>query len=413
MDVQPPLRGITVIDMTANIAGPFATLTLRGMGARIIKIEPPGGDVSRRWMPADEDASAVFSAFNRGKESVQIDAKQSEGQDLIRKMVSRADVFVESFRPGKIDALGLGWDHLEAVKPDLVYCSINAFGESGPAAGLAGFDAIVQAYTGLMDLTGERDGPPCRVGAAVVDVGTGLWAALSTVGALMQRRVDGCGRHVTTTMLGAAVAYSMHHLVATMRTGVAPTRIGTAQHNFAPYEAIRTATRLVMVGVNSDTMWRKFCVAIGDPALASDPRFESNSGRVHNRVELVEAIERCTRTLAAPSLVQCLHEAGIAAAEVRGIADLVDDKQLDAVGLWALAPNGTRYPRVPLSWSPSHGEEVPAAGEHTEQMLRELGIDRRELEELATLRVIAGGLAETNGWDKAGLADVAADCGER
>jgi CoA:oxalate CoA-transferase len=390
-DERPPLDGITVIDMTANIAGPFATLTLQAMGARIIKIEPPGGDASRHWVPAAANTSAVFATFNRGKKSVQIDAKHPSGNALIKQLVAGADVFVESFRPGKMESIGLGWETLREVNPRLIYCSVNAFGDVGPEAGSPGFDAIMQAYSGLMDLTGEPDGPPCRVGGAVIDVGTGQWAAIQVAGALLQRNRDGRGRRTVATMLGTATGYLMHHLVATICTGTAPTRIGSAQHNFAPYEAIRTAGRMVMVGVNSDPMWHKFCAVIGDPTLASDSRFADNAARVANRRDLVAAVEESTLDVPAEIFVARLRDAGIPAAEVRGIADLAEDSQLEAVGLWALSEDGGRYPQVPVPWADVKAGVVPAAGQDTASVLAKFGLSRESVSELTEQGVIFAG----------------------
>lgn len=388
MEAQAPLHGITVLDMTANIAGPFATLTLQELGARVIKVEPPNGDSARHWSPRDENSSAVFAAFNRGKESVQIDAKQPEGQKLIRQLAARSDVFVESFRPGKAERINLGFDQLKQDNPGLVYCSLNAFGEAGPLAGMPGFDAIIQAYTGLMELTGEADGPPSRSGAAVVDVGSGLWAALGVVGALMQRREDGRGRRVVTTLLGTSVAYLMHHMVATLQTGVAPRRIGTAQHNFAPYEAVRTSTRMVMVGVNTEEMWRRFCSGIGTPDLAGDSRFADNASRVARRGELVSTVEVTTTTMTAAQLVDALSAAGVPAAEVRGVADLVEDRQLDSIGLWGECVDGRRYPQIPLSGAPTVVGPVPALGAHTASVLAEFGASTEQIAEQVASGVI-------------------------
>ncbi len=239
-----PLVGLTVLDLTSNIAGPSATLILADLGARVIKVEPPGGDASRSWYPHTDNESAVFAAYNHGKQSVIVDAKSVSGRELLCRLVERADVFVESMRPGKADALGLGWSQLSAINPRLIYSSINAFGSDGPMAGVAGFDAIMQAYSGLMDLTGYADGAPARVGGSVIDVGTGMWAAVEILAALLQRQQTGRGSLASTAMLGTATSFVMHHLASVWMAGVTPHRQGTAQHNFAPYQAIKAALRL-------------------------------------------------------------------------------------------------------------------------------------------------------------------------
>jgi crotonobetainyl-CoA:carnitine CoA-transferase CaiB-like acyl-CoA transferase len=378
-----PLDGITVVDLTVNIAGPSATLILADLGARVLKIEPPGGDVSRKWFPQDADGfSTVFSVFNRGKESIVVDAKTTEGRRLLHQLVEKADVFVESMRPGKAGALGMGWDDLRIINERLIYCSVNAFGDVGPMAGVAGFDAVIQAYSGLMDLTGYPDGDPARVGGAVVDVGTGAWAAIGVLAALLQRQHDGEGRRVQMTMLGTAVSYLMHHLGSTRLAGVEPKRLGTAQHNFAPYQAIRAADRMVMIGVNSDGMWRRTAVALGAPDLADDVRFQNNVARNANRDELIAELESAIEAMPAMTVVDRLTAASVPASVVRPIGDLVDDPQLTALGLWGNTSTGVSLPRTPVADPNWPVGDVPRAGEHTRSILRELAIDG---EEFATL----------------------------
>ncbi|GCD91112.1 CaiB/BaiF CoA-transferase family protein [Nocardioides sp. LS1] len=383
-----PLAGVTVVDLTVNIAGPSATLILADLGARVLKVEPPGGDVSRTWSPQDTDGfSSVFSAFNRGKESIVLDAKSVEGQRLLHELVKHADVFIESMRPGKADALGLGWDALREINERLIYCSVNAFGNVGPLAGVAGFDAVVQAYSGLMDLTGHPGGDPARVGGAVVDVGAGTWAALEILAALLQRQQDGKGARVQSTMLGTAISYMLHHLVST-RLGVEPTRLGSAQHNFAPYQAIRTSDRLVMVGVNSDAMWKRAALALGVPELADDDRFRDNVIRNANRVELIAEIERALEMVPAERVVDRLAAAGVPAAVVRPIGALIDDPQLDAMGMWGTTSTGTVLPRTPAADPDLPVGDVPYAGEHTVAILSEFGIEGDELSHLMNAFVV-------------------------
>ena len=386
-----PLDGITVVDMTMNIAGPCATLVLADLGARVLKIEPPGGDASREWYPQASGVATVFSAYNRNKESIVVDARRPEGCKQLQRLVADADVFVESMRPGKADRLGLGWQELRAVNDRLVYCSINAFGSEGPMAGLAGFDAVIQAYSGLMDLTGYPDGDPARVGGAVVDVGTGAWSALAVLAALLQREHDGCGRRVSMTMLGTAVGYLMHHLTSTRLGGVEPRRLGTAQHNFAPYQAVQAADRMVMLGVNSDAMWRRTAAAIGNPALADDARFASNADRIAHRPELIAAIEAATRQLDADTVVARLLEAQIPASVVRSIGALAHDPQLDALGLWGTTPSGDPLPRTPVADPAVEIGAVAAPGEHTRAVLLELGLQDHEVDALVNSSVVDDG----------------------
>ena len=384
-----PLDGITVVDFTVNIAGPCTTLVLADLGARVLKVEAPGGDVSREWFPQDDAGfSTVFSAFNRGKESVVIDAKSPQGRELIHRLVAQADVFVESMRPGKAAALGLGWEDLHALNHQLVYCSLNAFGDVGPMAGMAGFDAVIQAYSGLMELTGYPDGDPARVGGAVIDVGTGAWAALGVVAALMQRQRDGRGQRVQMTLLGTAVGYLMHHLTSARLAGVEPKRLGTAQHNFAPYQAIKTADRMVMVGVNSDGMWRRAAAALGVPGLADDERFRTNVGRIAYRDELISELESALEKIPSETVVNRLMSASVPASVVRPISALVDDPQLEALGFWGRTPSGVPLPRTPVGDSGHGFGDVPPVGAHTVEILREFGVSDQVTTELERAKII-------------------------
>jgi CoA:oxalate CoA-transferase len=373
--VSSPLHGVTVVDLTINLAGPFASQVLRDLGARVIKVEPPTGDDSRTWPPYVDGVGTVFAAFNRGKESVAIDAKRPEGRELLHALVARADVFLESLRPGKAAALGLSAADLEAVNPRLVYCSVNAFGDEGPMSGAPGFDAIVQAYSGIMDLTGHPGADPSRVGAAMIDVGTGMWAAIGILAALAIPDRERRGGRVQATMLGSAVAFLQHHLAAVRLAGSTPTRLGTAQHNFAPYQALHTRDRMVMVGVNSDRMWARFCAAVEDDGrLADDPRFGSNAARVEHREAMVARIEELTSRLGADELVKRLTAAGIPASAVRPVTDLAYDPQLSALGLWGVTDEGHALPRVPVDGAGQALGAIPALGQHTEAVLTELGI---------------------------------------
>ena len=389
VSVPRPLDGTTVVDFTSNIAGPSATLVLADLGARVLKVEPPGGDVSRAWTPQVDGMATVFAAFNRGKESIVVDGKRAEGRRLLHRLIGHADVFIESMRPGKAAALGLGWHELHAINPELVYCSINAFGDVGPMAGAAGLDAIIQAYSGLMHLTGYPDGDPARVGGAVIDVGTGMWSALGIMGALLQRQRDGCGRQVPVAMLGTAVGFLMHHLTSTRLAGVEPQRLGTAQHNFAPYQAVRTADQMGMLGINSDAMWVRAAAMLGGAPLGSDPRFATNGARMANRVELIAALERLTVALPAAEVVARLTRADVPASVVRTLGALATDPQLDALGLWGTTARGSVLPCTPVADVNVSISDVPSVGEHTRLILRSLGLSESEMDGLETDGVVA------------------------
>lgn len=368
------LSGITVVDLTSNVAGPFCTLILRDLGATVWKVEPPDtGDVVRRWPPFTADGvSTAFTALNRGKQSVCLDLKTDAGRAAFLAMVGTADVLVDSVRPGSLEKLGLTAHELTARNPDLIRARISAFGASGGRAGAPGFDAVIQAYTGLMDLTGYPDQPPARVGTGLVDFGTGMWAALGVLAALLDRERGGRrGADVSATLFGTAVGFLMHHLASVELAGVVPARIGTAQHNTAPYEAVAASDGLVMVGVTGPALWQAFCTAIDDPALAADPRYADNGKRVALRGELHERIETVTSRMTSEELADRLTRAGVPCSPIRDVAELAADPELAATGLWQRSAHGkAAVIPVAIDGATANGAApAPVLGEHTDQVL--------------------------------------------
>lgn len=395
------LSGVTVIDLTSNVAGPYGTLILRDLGAEVIKVESPdGGDAVRRWPPFMADGtSTTFAALNRGKRSVAVDLKDPDGRAVLLDLAGTADVLFESMRPGAMDRLGLSWEDLRAANPRLVYTSISAFGGVGPLAERPGFDAIIQAYSGIMDLTGERDGPPVRVGTGLVDMGTGMWAALATIAALRQRDLRGEGVRVSATLLGTAVGFLFHHLASIELAGVVPRRLGTAQHNTSPYEAIRASDGFVMVGAANETLWSRFCDAIDDGRLRGSPLFATNADRVRNRDQLVAEAGDLARDLTTDELVARFEKAGVPASAVRGTAELFDDPQVAAMEL--LQPWGDhRLGVVPVSvdggLSTLDGT-LPSLGADSRNVLHGLGIPDERIDDLVrrgTIRSESGAAVE-------------------
>jgi crotonobetainyl-CoA:carnitine CoA-transferase CaiB-like acyl-CoA transferase len=381
------LSGLRVVDLTSNVAGPFGTLILRDLGAEVIKVESPAGDTVRAWPPFMPDGrSTTFAALNRGKRSVAIDLKDPDGRELVVDLARTADVLVESMRPGVLDRLGLSWDVLHAANPRLVYTSISAFGGVGPLADRPGFDAIIQAYSGILNLTGEPDGPPVRVGTGLIDMGTGMWAALATVAALRQREVTGEGARVSATLLGTAVGFLFHHLASIELAGVVPGRLGTAQHNTAPYEAIPASDGFVMVGAANETLWQRFCDALHDDGrLRDSPLFATNADRVRNRGRLVELAGELAADLTTDELAARFEKAGVPASAVRDTAELLTDPQVHAMEL--LAPWGEhRLGVLPVSvdgqMSTLDGS-LAALGADGRDVLTGLGVPGERIDELA------------------------------
>lgn len=389
-----PLEGIRVVELASNIAGPFGTLVLEDLGATVLKIERPGsGDDVRAWPPFQDGTSAPFAAMNRGKRSVAVDVKAAEGAALVRRLLETADAFVVSLRPGKAEKLSLGWPSLRQTHPHLVYCEISGYGPVGPNAAEPGYDAILQAYSGLMDLTGHADGPPARVGTGVIDFGTGMWAALGVVAALHRRNQTGRGGQVQPSLLGTATGFLMHHIASMTMGGVVPKRIGTAQHNTAPYEAITARDGLVMVGVTSQALWRTLCAALDCADIIEDPRFATNQLRVANRGDLVRALSARVADRDAADVRDLLTAAGVPCSRIRSVEALLDDEQVAALGLLQVTESGERLAVSPVAIDgeiADLGDKLTAMlGADTDQVLRDLGCSAEELAALRDRGVIA------------------------
>lgn len=373
------LAGVSVLDLTTNVAGPFATLILHDLGARVIKVErPPDGDPVRAWPPFAGGISAPFAALNRGKCSLAADLQTPTGRELVTSLAAHVDVFIESWRPGTAKNFGLDRATLRRRNPDLICCSVSAFGGVGPLGGQPGYDAVIQAYAGIMEMTGEASGPPVRTGTGFIDYGTGMWAALGIIGALLARANGAGGSELDASLLGTAVIFQVHHLASVMMAGVEPRRQGTAQHNTAPYEAIRVAEGRVMIGVSTQAVWAKLCACI-DPSggLRSDPRFTTNALRVANRIALVESLERIASSRQPAEFAEDLMRHGVPASVIQSIAAMPTDPQVEALGLLAKSASGVRLGRIPLTVNDQRTASVgavPALGDHTESLLREYGL---------------------------------------
>ena len=286
-----PLHGIRVVDASTVLAGPYATMILGDLGADVVKVEPPEGDATRTWGPpwvGDEDAgtrtAAYFLAINRNKRSIRLDLKQPEGAAVLHRLLARADVFVENLRPGSLERLGFGDAELQAMAPDLVHLAISGYGRRGPAATRPGYDFVIQATSGLMSITGDADdlgGHPTKVGVAISDLVTGLYAVIGILAALLERdRAGGPGQRVDATLLGSTLAILANQAQNGFVTGRPPRRRGNAHPNIVPYETFATADGELAVAVGSERQWVRLCAAIGLPNLAGDPRFATNGDRV-------------------------------------------------------------------------------------------------------------------------------------
>jgi crotonobetainyl-CoA:carnitine CoA-transferase CaiB-like acyl-CoA transferase len=380
--VALPLEGILVVDLTQNVAGPFCTQTLGDMGAEVVKVERPGrGDDARAWAPPWWGAeSATFMAFNRNKRSLALDLKREGGLDVLRRLVARADVFVQSLRPGAIGQLGLDFPKATTLNPRLVYCSITAFGTRGPLAHLPGYDPLMQAYAGLMSVNGHPGQEPARVGTSIVDMGTGMWAALGIMAGLRQRDATGRAVEVTTALFETALMWVSYHAMGYLGSGEVPQAQGSGTAMIAPYQAFPSADGYVMIGAASDALYARLTEALEVPELAHDPRFADNPSRVTRRTELVETLSARTRAHKTTDLLERLRAAGVPAAPIQSMDQVLQAPQTEASGMLVSAP----HPRVPdyrsiglpVQWNgrrPEVRRVPPRLGEHTADVLTTLG----------------------------------------
>ena len=375
------LEGLRVIDVTQNLAGPFCTQILGDLGADVIKVEPPGaGDSARAWGPPFwEGESPLFLTTNRNKRSIQVDLKSEEGAETLRALIAGADVFVQSFRSGRAEALGFGYEAVSTLERGIVYVSITAYGSEGPLSHLPGYDPLMQAAGGIMSVTGHPGGPPTRVGGSVVDLGTGMWAALGVLAALRDRDATGRGCHVETSLLGSALTWMGYHMIGHLATGEVPGPMGSGLSMIAPYEAFPVADGHIMINAGNDTTFQRLAEALGLDELPDDARFTDNPSRVENRPALFELIAGKTRALEAGELLALLYRHNVPCAPIQDVAQVVRDPQVEAIGVL----RGAEHPRIddyrdvamPVRWN---GEQAgfrahpPAPGEHTREVLAEL-----------------------------------------
>jgi formyl-CoA transferase/CoA:oxalate CoA-transferase len=384
-----PLNGIRVIDLTSSLAGPTCTQILAALGADVVKVEhPQRGDEARAWGPRFfEGGSVMFFAANASKRSLALDAKTALGMEALLRLVDRADVFVQSMRPGTAARLGLSGAELRARNERLVYCSIGAFGRRGPLAHKPGYDPLMQAFTGIVSVTGESDRPGVRVGTSVIDIGTGVWAALGVVAALLERAQEGRGREVDVSLFETGLSLVGYQLTDAFRTGNVPGRHGTAFPFIAPYEVFPTQDGELMVAAANDRLFAELCERIGLPELVEDPRFRTNPDRLANRDALLQPIR--ARLAERPSAYWLDALEGVPVAPVQDIAQAASHEQTRASGI-VQEVAGLKTLALPLeidSERVGHYDAPPTLGAHSAEVLAELGFSAAEIDALAAAGV--------------------------
>lgn len=381
------LDGLTVVDFTQIGAGPTCTMLLADMGARVVKVESPGGELGRSLGPGwiGEDA-ALYHGFNRNKLGVSLDLKTPGGVAVARRLVAGADIVVESMRPGVMTRLGLGFDSLAGEHPGLIYCSISAYGQTGPYAQRAGVDGILQADSGLMSLIGLEGAEPCKVQAPIVDVMTGYVAVMAVLAKLAQRARDGQGGQLDVSLLNAALALQQSSITSFLADAQLPVRIGSAAPYSAPNQAFETRDGWLMIAAYMPERWTRLCALLGLPGLATDPRFATSPLRVANRPAMAEILTEVLKTRTTGEWLPLLRAADILCARVASYEDLAQHPQLEANGMLAQVEHPVhgpiRMPGFPVDSAQANAQPhrpAPSCGEHTRQVLRESGFDDAEI----------------------------------
>ena len=409
------LDGIKVLDLSRVLAGPWCTQILADLGADVVKVERPGaGDDTRHWGPPflkdaeghDTTQASYFTACNRNKRSVTIDMATPEGQQLIRDMALQSDIVVENFKVGGLKQYGLDHASLRALNPRLIYCSVTGFGQDGPYAERAGYDLMIQAMTGMMSITGKADsepgGGPLRVGVALTDLFTGVYASTAIVAALNVRHRTGEGQHIDMSLLDVGMAILANQASGFLATGNAPTRQGNTHPSLAPYQDFPTADGSMLLAIGNDGQFARFCAAAGQPQWASDERFASNTLRVKHRAALIPAMETVTRTRTTADWVTLLEDKAVPCGPINTIAQAFDDAQVKARGLAVALPRwkegeagdgvatitGVASPLRLSANPPMLRNAPPALGQHTDEVMAELGLDAARIAQLRASGVL-------------------------
>jgi len=386
-----------VLDLTRVLAGPFCAMILGDMGAEVIKIEEPGkGDDTRSWPPFLGGEATYFLSVNRNKQSLTLNLKAPEGRELLKRLVKKSDVVLENFRTGTMERLGLGYATLKKVNPKLVYCAISGFGESGPEAARAGYDLIVQAESGLMDITGFEDGPPVKVGTSIADLVAGMSAAHGITLALLARTRTKKGQKVEISMLDAMAALLTYQAGIYFGTGAKPSRRGNKHPSIVPYEVFKAADAYLTLGVANNSLWERCCTAMERPDLVKDPRYAREADRVQNRATLVPLLNDVLGGRTADEWLKRFEAVGVPAGRIRTVAEVCESEHLKARGMIVTLPHpkagNLRVLGVPVRLHATPGKAVtapPLLGQHTERVLRTvLGVGKGEVARLRKRGVV-------------------------
>ena len=385
-----PLADIKVCDLTQNLAGPYCSQILADLGADVVKVEPPGGDLARAWGPPFwGSGSALSLSVNRGKRSIVLDLKTASGKDVLRRIATESDVFVQASRPGVAERLGFDYASIRALREDVIHLSISAYGGTGPFSHLPGYDPLMQAYSGLMSLTGHEGMPPTRVGGAVIDYGTGMWAATAVLAALRHRDATGKGSELETSLLDTSLGWVSYHLTGYMSTGEVPAPMGSGVPAIAPYQAFATSDGHVMIAAGNDILFKRLCEMLEVPELADDSRFLTNPLRSANHDALIPLVEARTKALTTSRLLELTKEHEVPCSGIQDIGEVVADPHVAANEMLVSAPHPEvddyRDVALPMRMGgsrPHADRPPPLTGEHTLEVLQELGFSKKDVADM-------------------------------
>ncbi len=389
--MQHALSGIRVLDITQVMAGPYCAMLLCDMGADVIKVEPPAGDSTRRMAGAREGDSPGFNAVNRGKRGIVVDIKHERGRQVVARLASTADVLIENYRPGAMARAGLGYEQLRAVNRRLVYASISGYGQTGPHGARGGFDLVAQGVSGIMSVTGEPDRPPVKAGIPLTDLGASLFAVAGILAALHDRHRTDAGQHVDTSLVEAGVALSVWEATEYLSSGRVPQPLGSAHRMSAPYQALECADGYITVGAANDRLFARLSTLLEHPEWVGDPQFADDTARVANRGALADRIQQVTRTRSREHWLARFEAEGIPCGPINSYADVLTDEQVLARGMVVDTDHPTlgrlRTLGTPLKLSRTPlvtGRPAPLLGQHTTEVLGEVGYSDKEVAELRT-----------------------------
>ncbi len=394
--MSKPLEGISVLDLTRVLAGPFCTMLLCDMGATVVKVErPEGGDDSRSFSPFVGDDSAYFMSINRGKKSITLNLKTVEGKKLLERLIERFDVLVENFRPGVFERLGFSAQRLREINPRLIYTCSSGFGHSGPMSHRTAYDLIIQGLSGMMSITGPDENSPTKVGSSIADIFCGTFACIGILAALHSRNLTGKGQKVDVAMLDSMVSVLENAIARYAATGEPPVPIGNRHPSIAPFASFKTLDGIINIAVGNDVLWEKFCKAIGRPEMCDDPKFVNNPARVRNLEELMEILGGELEKRTSDEWLGVFGKLDIPSGKINNIADIFEDEQIRAREMIVEVPHrcgNVKMPGVPIKFSDTPASiagPAPLLGEHNREVYAGmLGLSDLEMEELKRKGII-------------------------